>query len=318
MEIKDKVLDGIVGVTGDNFSRENANINAATPSGIMMKFASATGKQYAHDYLISDEAREAMDNNLIHIHDFDYYSTRSLTCLQHPLDKVLNGGFSASDGTARPAKRIETATALAAISIQTITNEQHGGQAFAAWDYYMAPYVKMTYLEELEKVAQVLDKSVDLIAHAVSEYEYEENAKEPWKIAVNNTVKRVHQAMEAFIHNMNTMRSRGGGQVPFSSINFGTDTTPEGRLVIRETLQCTYDGVGNGQTAIFPISIFKVKNGINAHKGDPNYDLLEFATKVTAKRYFPNYIFLDAPFNVNEKWREDDLERYKYECATMG
>lgn len=325
-----KLLDAVVNISGSNFARENANINAATPAGMMMKFASATVKEYTHDYLLTDEARQAVDDNLIHIHDIDYYPTKSTTCIQHPLDKILQGGFQASDGTARPCKRIETAGALAAIAMQTVQNEQHGGQAIPAFDFYLAPYVRSTYIEELQKVddiGEIIEDKRDLNEDtlnwcldyvAKTGYNYVPNPENGCEIAINNTVKRVHQTMEAFIHNMNTMRSRGGGQTVFSSINYGTDTSPEGRCIIREILKSTYEGVGNGQTAIFPIQIFKLKAGVNADPGDPNYDLYELATEVTAKRFFPNYLNLDAPFNQNDLWRADDPERYKYEVATMG
>lgn len=307
--MKKEILDSIINLENNDITRENANTDPSTPSGIMMKFASLMGKEYAHDYLLSDEARKAVDDNLIHIHDLDYYGTKSLTCLQHPLDKILSGGFVISDGTARPCKRIETAQALAAISIQTVTNEQHGGQGIPAFDFYMAPYVKTTYLEECEKLR--------IEPEEVNDY-YSESEDDLHTKAREFTVKRVHQAMEAFIHNLNTMRSRGGGQVPFSSINYGTDTSPEGRLVMRELLNCTYEGVGNGQTAMFPIHIFKLKKGVNTDEEDPNYDLLQLACKVTAKRFFPNFINLDAPFNQHEKWNANDPNRYMYETATMG
>ena len=310
MTLDKEMLDAIVDVGGSDYARENANLNAATPAGMMMKFGSALSKQYAHDYLLSDEARQAVDDNLIHVHDLDYYATKSTTCLQHPLDKILEGGFQASDGTARPCKRIETAGALAAIAMQTVQNEQHGGQSIPAFDFYLAPYVRATFEEECEKLGLNPDYKV------TDYYSKEENGY--YTRAKEYTVRRVHQAMEAFIHNMNTMRSRGGGQTVFSSINYGTDTSPEGRCIIRETLLSTYEGVGNSQTAIFPIQIFKLKKGVNTDPGDPNYDLFELACKVTAKRFFPNYLNLDAPFNQNELWKPDDPERYKYEVATMG
>lgn len=329
MEIRKEILDSVVNLDRNSLTLENANIDAATPSGEMMKFASVAAKQYAHDYLLSDEARQAVDDNLIHVHDLDYYGTKSTTCLQHPLDKVLAGGFTASDGTARPAKRIETAGALAAISIQTITNEQHGGQAIPAFDFYLAPYVRKTYVEELDKLAVAY--GVDLLDYYDLEFNdyierpddymmdlgFGERSTIP-TIAINNTVKRVHQAMEALIHNLNTMRSRGGGQVPFSSINYGTDTSPEGRCIIRELLKSTWEGVGNGQTAIFPIQVFKVKKGVNLDPGDPNYDLFTMATQVSAKRFFPTYVNLDASFNQSPLWKRDDPQRYLYEVATMG
>lgn len=313
-----EVLDNIVNLDANSITRENANINSDTPAGMMMKFASLSAKGYATKHLISDEARQAVENNLIHIHDLDYYPTKSTTCLQHPLDKILEGGFTASDGTARPCKRIETAGALAAIAMQTVQNEQHGGQSIPAFDFYLAPYVRITYEEELQKVcADYLEDYEKLVVEPVGEYEVTD-CEHPKCVAITRTVKRVHQTMEAFIHNMNTMRSRGGGQTVFSSINYGTDTSPEGRCIIRELLKSTYAGVGNGSTAIFPIQIWKLKKGVSAEEGDPNYDLLQLACKVTAKRFFPNYINLDAPFNTSDKWDVNDPKRYMYEPATMG
>lgn len=304
---------------------ENANMNSDTPSGMMYKLASETSKEFTKKCLLSDEAREAVEGNYIHIHDLDYYPTKSLTCLQHPLDKILENGFRAGHGASRPAKRIETATMLACISMETIQNEMHGGQAFPAFDFYLAPYVRATFEEEIKKIRTVselcfcetiTDEDIKLLN--VKEYVDDPTYPEFMRVAVNNTVNRVHQAMESFVHNCNTIHSRGGNQVVFSSINYGTDTSPEGRCIIRELLKATERGVGNGETPIFPIQIWKLKKGVSAEPGDPNYDLLQYAYKVTAKRFFPNFINLDAPFNHHEKWRVDDPKRYMYECATMG
>lgn len=327
-----KTFESIVNLESNDITRENGNINADTPAGMMMKFASTLSKEAAYDYLLSEEAKEYLDNNLIHIHDLDYYPTKAINCFHHPLDRILERGFVASDGTARPCKRIETATALAAISMQTIQNEQFGGQAIPAWDFYIAPYVRKTLIEEVEKIyvgrdREVIDREIKntlYVIDRIGDYCYGTIEREFVKdtpnaqIAINNTIRRTHQAIEAFIHNMNTMRSRGGGQTVFSSINYGTDTSPEGRLVIRETLNCINEGVGNGQTAIFPISVFKCKRGVNVERGDRNYDLFELATAVTAKRFFPNYINLDAPFNKSDKWDANDPKRYMWEVSTMG
>ena len=321
------VVKGIVDGTNKDVLTENANMNSDTPSGMMYKLASETSKDYTKQCLLSEEARKAVEGNYIHIHDMDYYPTKSLTCLQHPLDKILKNGFRAGHGASRPAKRIETATMLACISMETIQNEMHGGQAFPAFDFYLAPYVKLTFKEELKKVAEVdslltgrylTDDEIDEIADSIVDYDADAQFGECVKIAVRNTVNRVHQAMESFVHNCNTIHSRGGNQVVFSSINYGTDTSPEGRCVIRELLKATERGVGNGETPIFPIQIWKLKKGVSAEPGDPNYDLLKLAYRVTAKRFFPNFINLDAPFNYHEKWDINDPERYKYECATMG
>lgn len=314
---KDKFLS-IIGGSNKEVLTENGNMNSETPSGMMYKLASETSKEFTKQCLLSKETLEAVDGNYIHIHDMDYYPTKSLTCLQHPLDKILEHGFRAGHGASRPAKRIETATMLACISMETIQNEMHGGQAFPAFDFYLAPYVRATYIEELKKLEEVL--GVDYSKYydvKINDYVIRDSSNVVQQ-AINNTVNRVHQAMESFVHNANTIHSRGGNQVVFSSINYGTDTSAEGRCVIRELLLSTYRGVGNGETPIFPIQIFKLKSGVNADVGDRNYDLLRLAYKVTAKRFFPNFINLDAPFNVHEKWREDDPKRYMYECATMG
>ena len=307
-------------INGENKEvlNENANMSGDTPAGLMYKLASETSKEFTTKCLLSEPVKKAVEGNYIHIHDLDYYPTKSLTCLQHPLDKILQRGFVANDGQARPCKRIETAGALAAITMQTIQNEQHGGQSIPAFDFYLAPYVRLTFIEELDKYSDVTGRDYsEYYDMEIKDYEIKESTS-PIQLAINNTVKRVHQTMEAFIHNMNTMRSRGGGQTVFSSINYGTDTSAEGRCVIRELLKSTERGVGNGTTAIFPIQIWKLKKGVSAEKGDPNYDLLQLAYRVTAKRFFPNFINLDAPFNKHEKWDANDPERYKYEVATMG
>ena len=306
-------------INGDNTEvlTENANMNSDTPSGMMYKLASETSKEFTIETLLSETARHAVKGNYIHIHDLDYYPTKSLTCLQHPLDKILNNGFRAGHGSSRPAKRIETATMLACISMETIQNEMH---------FYLAPYVRATFEEEYRKACRLLGEECsddDVKAVVIKEYEVKDDYEKGWGIesvqtAINATVHRVHQAMESFVHNANTIHSRGGNQVVFSSINYGTDTSPEGRCVIRELLKATDRGVGNGETPIFPIQIWKLKKGVSAEPGDPNYDLLKLAYKVTAKRFFPNFINLDAPFNVHEKWDVNDPERYRYECATMG
>ncbi|MDE7379095.1 MAG: anaerobic ribonucleoside triphosphate reductase [Paraprevotella sp.] len=314
----------IINIKSNDVTRENANMNADTPAGMMMKFASETTKPFVDDYLLSDEVREAVKNNYLHIHDKDYYPTKSLTCVQHPLDNVLTNGFSAGHGESRPAKRIETASILACISLETAQNEMHGGQAIPAFDFYLAPYVRATYIEEIKVLEElyVSDFSA-LYQRPIDDYitrplEWLGGDERLVQHAVNKTVARVHQAMEAFIHNMNTIHSRGGNQVVFSSINYGTDTSAEGRCIIREILRSTYEGVGNGETAIFPIQIWKKKRGVSYLPEDRNYDLYQYACKVTARRFFPNFINLDAPFNRNELWKADDPKRYLWETATMG
>lgn len=320
-----KVYQSIVEAQANEVTRENANMNADTPAGMMMKFASEATKPFVDECLLSDDVREAVANNYIHIHDKDYYPTKSLTCLQHPLDKILEHGFQAGHGESRAAKRIETAAILACISMETVQNEMHGGQAIPAFDFYLAPYVKMTFEEEVKKLEEIAGKKLEHLHNVeLDDYTYrplEETSswdERTLQSCINQTVWRVHQAMESFIHNMNTIHSRGGNQVVFSSINYGTDTSAEGRCIIREMLNCTYEGVGNGSTAIFPIQIWKKKRGVNYLPGDPNYDLFLLACRVSARRFFPNFLNLDAPFNKDEAWDANDPKRYMHEVATMG
>jgi len=319
-----EIFESIIGAKNNEITRENANMNADTPAGMMMKFASESTKPFVDDYLLSDDVKEAVKRGYIHIHDKDYYPTKSLTCVQHPLNTILQHGLKAAHAESRPAKRIETASVQACISLETAQNEMHGGQAIPALDFYFAPYVRMTYKEEV-KVVEDFDGQdhTDLLDAEIKDYlklpldglEGKERAKQQ---AINRTVSRVHQAMEAFIHNMNTIHSRGGNQVVFSSVNYGTDISPEGRCVMRELLRSTYEGVGNHATAIFPIQIWKKKRGVNYLPGDPNYDLYQLACKVSARRFFPNFLNLDATFNYHEDWRADDPDRYLNEVATMG
>ena len=314
----------IVEAKSNDVTRENANMNADTPAGMMMKFASETTKPFVDDYLLSEQTLWAVKNNYLHIHDKDYYPTKSLTCIQHPLDRILNGGFVAGHGESRPARRIETASVMACISMETVQNEMHGGQAIPAFDFYLAPYVRSSYVEEIKTIESLsgidlkhlYDAPIeDYITRELDFLQGDERFKQH---AINRTVNRVHQSMEAFIHNMNTIHSRGGNQVVFSSINYGTDTSAEGRCIIRELLQSTYEGVGGGSTAIFPIQIWKKKRGVSYLPEDRNFDLYCFACKVAARRFFPNFVNLDATYNHHEQWRADDPKRYQYEVATMG
>ena len=319
-----EVFLDIVNIKNNDVTRENANMNADTPAGMMMKFASETTKPFVDDYLLSEESRNAVEHNYLHIHDKDYYPTKSLTCVQHPLDNILQNGFTAGHGASRAAKRIETASVLACISLECAQNEMHGGQAIPAFDFYLAPFVRLSYIEELKALEDLYGESLqDLYDEPLMDYlkapldglEGRDRARQH---AINKTVARVHQAMEAFIHNMNTIHSRGGNQVVFSSINYGTDTSAEGRCVMREILLSTYEGVGNGETAIFPIQIWKKKRGVNYLPEDRNFDLYQLACKVTARRFFPNFLNLDASFNQDSEWRADDPKRFVHEVATMG
>ncbi len=314
----------IINAKSNDITRENANMNADTPAGMMMKFASETTKPFVDDYLLSSEVKEAVQNNYIHIHDKDYYPTKSLTCVQHPLNKILHDGLCAGHGESRPAKRIETASILGCISMETAQNEMHGGQAIPAFDFYLAPFVRKSYIEEIKKIEDLLGQKypqlydIEIEDYVKKDLDFLQDTERIKQQAINQTVIRVHQSMEAFIHNMNTIHSRGGNQVVFSSINYGTDTSAEGRCIIRELLLSTFQGVGNGGTAIFPIQIWKKKRGVSYLPTDRNYDLYQLACQVSARRFFPNFLNLDAPFNTHEKWNINDPERYNYEVATMG
>ena len=319
-----EIFQEIIDAQANDITRENANMNADTPAGMMMKFASESTKSYVDACLLSEDVREAVQNGYIHIHDKDYYPTKSLTCIQHPLDVILENGFRAGHGESRPAKRIETAAVLACISMETVQNEMHGGQAIPAFDFYLAPYVRLSFHEELKKISSYNGKDYSYLNDSrIEDYIKRDltglvGDEKVIQHAINMTVGRVHQAMEAFVHNMNTIHSRGGNQVVFSSINYGTDTSAEGRCIIREILNTTYQGVGNGSTAIFPIQIWKKKKGVSYLPADPNYDLYKFACKVSARRFFPNFLNLDASYNQDDAWKADDPKRYIHEVATMG
>ena len=320
-----QLFESIINTEKNDVTRDNANMNADTPAGMMMKFSAETTKPFVDKYVLSPEVKEAVDNNYIHIHDKDYYLTKSFTCLQHPLDRIFESGFRIGHGEARAPKRIETAAMLAVISLESIQNEMHGGQAIPAFDFYMAPYVRYTFIEEIKKLEEFTKKDYKHLYNAkIADFVemdtdgYVGENEHIIRSAVNATVKRVHQAMESFIHNMNTIHSRGGNQTVFSSINYGTDTSAEGRCIIRELLKSTYVGIGNGVTPIFPIQVMKIKAGVNLNPGDPNYDLYKYSWKVTARRFFPNYLNLDATYNVDSDWNINDPKRYEHEVATMG
>lgn len=314
----------IIETKNNDITRENANMNADTPAGMMMKFASESTKPFVDDYLLDADVKQAVRNNYLHIHDKDYYPTKSLTCVQHPLDHLLDNGFVAGHAESRAPKRIETAGVIACISLETAQNEMHGGQAIPAFDFYLAPFVRITFKEEIKNLENLTGKDLTALKEIeIADYEKKDlegldGDARLLQHAINRTVSRVHQSMEAFIHNMNTIHSRGGNQVVFSSINYGTDTSAEGRCVIREILNCTYEGVGNGATAIFPIQIWKKKRGVSYLPEDRNYDLYRLACKVAARRFFPNFLNLDATYNQHELWRPDDPRRFEYEVATMG
>ena len=323
-ENQDKAIESIIGLESNDITKENANVSAETINGQLFRIWSETSKQFAIDHLLSPEVLKYKNENKLYIHDLDFYPLKTLTCIQSPYDKIFENGFTLGPNYLRAPKRIETAVTLSTRCAHTTQSVQHGGQSAPAFDFYMAPYVRLTFKEEIKKAEQLTGEDYsDLYDIEIKDYITKdiEGLKGKERIlqnAINNTVNRVHQSMESLIAEYSTSNIRVGGQPTFISLNYGTDTSAEGRCVIRELLQATYEGVGNGQTAIFPIQIMKIKTGVNYRPEDPNYDLFQFACEVTAKRFFPNFLNLDATFNQHELWKADDPKRYEYEVATMG
>lgn len=363
------VMDGIVTVEKNDVNLSNANMSSHTPAGQMMTFASEITKDYALKYLVGVRHGRAHRNGDIHIHDLDYYPTKTTTCLQYDLKDIYERGFTTKNGSVRSPQSIQSYATLATIVFQTNQNEQHGGQSIPAFDYFMAPGVRKTFCKHLTDAVQfilrlkgseciernALKELIREQVHTIDENPTdkeslqkslreqgmeltEEEISMAWKQAFAATRKDTHQAMEGFLHNLNTMHSRGGNQVVFSSINYGTDTSTEGRMVVRELLKATMEGLGHGEVPVFPIQIFKLKEGISWSQNDyekavkdfdaalrgemefeaPNFDLLVESCNTTATALFPNFMFLDTPYNQHEKWRADDPERFRYEVATMG
>ncbi|HSL87414.1 MAG TPA: anaerobic ribonucleoside triphosphate reductase, partial [Bacteroidales bacterium] len=333
----------------DDLKRENANVDGNTAMGTMLKYGSEGSKDFTKLFVLHPDHAKAHDEGLIHIHDMDFYSFTT-TCTQIDLLKLFKNGFSTGHGYLREPRDISSYSALACIAIQSNQNDQHGGQSIPNFDYAMAEGVRITYtkkfLDNLLKAFSILEItpiedltryylsllesglenrmqnsdafetslrdyllgfgiSTDLIRRAFSFARNE---------AIRETERSTYQSMEALIHNLNTMNSRAGAQVPFSSINYGTDTSPEGRMVMKNLLLSLERGLGNGETPIFPIHIFRVKDGINLNPGEANHDLFELAARVSAKRLFPNFSFQDAPFNL-KYYKENDP---KTEISYMG
>ena len=314
---------GLKSASEEDAKRENANIDGNSAMGTMLQYGSTVSKEFAKSYLMKKKYADAHDNGDIHIHDMDFLPMGTTTCMQIDLNKLFKNGFSTGHGHLREPKDIMSYSALAAIAIQSNQNDQHGGQSIPAFDYYMAPGVLKTFRRQfkqavyelldftdfinfinMDKIEKEIDK-LNTISFDISIFEnfYKESEEvkkiftKAYDVALSKTDRQTYQAMEAFIHNLNTMHSRAGAQVPFSSINFGTDTSPEGRMVIRNYLLSVDAGLGKNETPIFPISIFKLKEGVNYNPEDPNYDLFKLSCKVSAKRLFPNFSFLDSSFN---------------------
>ena len=365
-------LDGIVTIDSNDVNLSNANMSSHTPAGQMMTFASEVSKDYTYRYLLPTQYAEAHRRGDIHIHDLDYYPTKTTTCIQYDLADLYERGFHTKNGSIRTPQSIQSYATLATIVFQTNQNEQHGGQAIPAFDFFMAPGVYKTFLKHIadttrlflhcqgatdlpsvreirELAGQHLDSivptstAVTNLCQALSQRVNKEISRKELVYLINQAIERTrrdtHQAMEGFIHNLNTMHSRGGNQVVFSSINYGTDTSAEGRMVIEELMKATTEGLGvGGEVPVFPIQIFKVKDGVNYSEADfdramkdfdravageiefetPNFDLFLKACETTAKALFPNFVFLDTPFNHSDEWDANDPLRYRHEIATMG
>ena len=333
-----KVFDELThaDATASDMKRSNANIDGDTPMGTMLQYGSEAAKDYYDKYLLTPEQSRAHREGWIHIHDFDFYALTT-TCCQIDLLKLFKGGFSTGHGFLREPNDIQSYSALACIAIQSNQNDQHGGQSIVNFDYGLAPGVAKTYkkqyavnifkslellapeagvtLQQVKDTLRAIEAEQGLRPQLATDMDYlraETEALTPLvggdiakkaqafalKETEKETEKATYQAMEALIHNLNTMHSRAGAQTPFSSINYGTDISPEGRMVMRNVLLATDAGLGHGETPIFPIQIFRVKEGVNYNPGDPNYDLFQLSCKVSAKRLFPNFSFIDSPFNL--------------------
>ena len=332
-QVEERLEDKFTDAIDSDMKRDNANIDGDTAMGTMLKYGSEGAKDYYKKYILPPEQSKAHESGDIHIHDFDFY-TLTTTCCQIDLLKLFKGGFSTGHGFLREPNDIQSYAALACIAIQSNQNDQHGGQSIPNFDYSLAPGVAKTYKKRywsnVEKALELLNGSKAGYEDIKAEYKKLEEEKglkptlaenaefdkaerkmfkdvkdDVWKKvkefatahAQEETEKATYQAMEALIHNLNTMHSRAGAQTPFSSINYGTDTSPEGRMVIKNVLLAQEAGLGCGETPIFPIHIFKLKEGVSYNEDDPNYDMFKLACRVSAKRLFPNFSFLDAPFN---------------------
>ena len=328
--------------TESDLKRENANVNSDTPMGAMLQYGSEGAKAFNKLFVLNPKHAKAHEDGDIHIHDLDFL-TLTLTCCQIDLSKLFKNGFETGHGSIRKPKSIQTYAALTAIAIQSNQNDMHGGQSVPAFDYYLSDGVRLSYqkrfLQNLEKAFNLLGISLDAkklldeikkeakilpeylnrnILDEIRKKVNDKNIDKALEFSYENATKEVendtYQAMESLIHNLNTMHSRAGAQVPFSSLNYGTDTSNEGRLVVRQILRATNEGLGKGEIAIFPIQIFKVKEGINYNPEDPNYDLFKMAIETSSKRLFPNFSFIDAPFNI-KYYKKGNIDT---EIAYMG
>lgn len=338
-----KIFSEIINISDNDTKKSNANIDGNTPAGQMYIFGSESSKDHASKFIISPKFVQAHELGAIHIHDLDYYSMKAWNCNHISLKDLFSHDFIyTNDSVMRRPKRISSYAALAAIALQSEQNEQYGGQSIGDFDYGMAEGVALTFRETFKRYYELINRKK---LENIKDDEIRINNKllktvfpHVYDRALKRTREETHEAMAAFTYNLCSMHARAGNQIVFSSINYGTDTSAEGRMVIDEILNAIDEGLGDGSTAIFPISVFKVKDGVNFSKEDweyakanwqdalegklkyktLNFDLFIKACKVSARRLFPNFLFLDSSFNKNEKWDITDPERYKYELATMG
>lgn len=332
-----KTFKEVLDADGSDISRENANVDGKAPMGLMLLFGSEIEKDYVKRYMINPKFTELHDNGDIHIHDLNMYAC-TFNCCNIGLKELFRKGFNTGHGTLRPPQSISTALTQAAIVVQANQNDMYGGQGIPLFDYELSPYIAKTLGSNIrDTIESVLGQEIDfnfkdfcyslceknnssLVDESLKELEskiYEfvgGKTKKVLELSRKRTFKDTFQACEGFVHNLNSLNSRAGSQVPFSSINYGTNTTPEGQMLIENTLEATEEGLGNGETSIFPVQIFKIKEGVNANPGDPNYYLLEKAVKVTSKRMYPNFVNIDVPGNI-EYYQEGKPET---EMATMG
>ena len=332
-----KTFKEVLDADGSDISRENANVDGKAPMGLMLLFGSEIEKDYVKRYMISPKFTELHDGGDIHIHDLNMYAC-TFNCCNIGLKELFRKGFNTGHGTLRPPQSISTALTQAAIVVQANQNDMYGGQGIPLFDYELSPYIAKTLGSNIkDTIESVLGQEIDfnfkdfcyslceknnssLVDESLKELEskiYEfvgDKTKKVLELSRKRTFKDTFQACEGFVHNLNSLNSRAGSQVPFSSINYGTNTTPEGQMLIESTLDATEEGLGNGETSIFPVQIFKIKEGVNANPGDPNYYLLEKAIKVTSKRMYPNFVNIDVPGNI-EYYEEGKPET---EMATMG
>lgn len=352
-EMKSKLMETTAEITfassvDSNLKRDNGNVNGDTPMGMMLQYGSAVAKYFTDNYLLDKDIATSVKEGEIYIHDKDFLPTGTLTCCQIPLDKLFKYGFNTGHGFIRAPQSIRSYAALAAIAIQSNQNDMHGGQSIPLFDFYLAPGITKTLKKELKtaldilffasvqkkelKMGEILDSIEEqlyliknkitlklrikekLVQKKIDVVKADKLVDMAYIIAIDKTEKETYQAMESLIHNLNTMHSRAGAQVPFSSINFGMDTSEEGRMVSKNLLLAQEAGLGNGETPIFPILIFQVKEGINYNPEDINYDLFQLSLRVSAKRLFPNFVFVDAPFNL-QYYDPKDPETI---IATMG